>query len=770
MSSEPIDMNIEQTLSELLTNSIPITNDDIDQLNIDRLTKYMSVEGGIFQYFRKHCWTTKMQRYFRSYKRTTKLTEQRKLVLSMLEEFLKIARSYEDIDVGEPTSLVLSAFRYYRYKWDREEGKDGADLLHEAWSLRSIMEGRNLSHKERIALLTAFCQSGKTFIVVAIIVIYLAVGETPVFVASNTKQAKQVKERVLQEFAEFKEVIRCRRNPIPEYELEIYDEILYHSTTDPIDDLNKFAQAVNGVRPRLILCIKHALHINRVFNTLEEDSRICLIIDEAHSNGAYKNRATDEDDIRGDKAYDIAITNLKAYSKKVILISATPNKILVVEPELYSDCVFYKTPGPYYRGLQWFEFVEIKNNKKSALQVFEELSRTQPIVRKNMRTQTTDTHPIIALFHHERTTKGQKSLLQAFHQDNPIIAQTILDANWFVMTFQGEGMRIWHQTLMGEVVTFGNQSSVDLGSGEHLFPKADPSDVLNWVTINGGVERFPRMAIISYGMADEGVSFSTHINPGWHLTDAVMVGTHASDKTQQIAERLSGNHGDDIRPRLWCCSAIRTQLIKEFDLTNSFRRDFCDMSISGNKRVVDYIQKYRVVYSNRIPARFLQTLGNRNGAVKVSDKTNPNAVHEQALLKNNKFATDILVGLDGIEEYVEEQKTIERVDVVVRKRCVEEEKIDVENSQMSKEEFNRLTTKMFPRWSKERGNMSNFLSSLNPEKIYTREEITDLCNEHNKKLRLLTQKKRDRDDFILLHDEHGYRLHPDLITSFNKYF
>jgi hypothetical protein len=649
--NENIDMInevIDNSLNENIDNSVSFINTD----NISIFCKKFSDEEGFLKCFRKDCWTGKMQQLFRIYKKTIHISQRKKIISNMITEFLNCTKNSSTL--GEPTSLVLAAFRYYRYKWDSEEGKDGADLLVEAFSLSSIMQGEELKEEERIALLTAYCQSGKTFIIAAIIVIYLAAGETPVFIASDSEQVLQVRRRINSEFIEFVQIMNKRQNPFPQEELDIFTEILYYSSTEKCN-LESLEKAISGEKPRLILCIKHHSHINRIANLITEDSKLTLIVDEAHSNGAYKKRSLNEEEIIGIEKYDQAYFNIKSYAKKVLLISATPIKIFTTERELYSDCVFFKTPGPDYRGLLWYEFKEIKNKKEVVLDVLQELSETTPIIRIN-KYSLQDTHPIIALFHHERIIQKQNDLLQAFHQDNPIISQTVLDANWMVATFQGVGMKVWHKSFMGNVIIINGITSTDLGSGEHLFNGVCPADLLNWTALNGGVQKFPRIAFIAYDMADEGISFSTHINPCWHLSDVIVIGSHTSYRINQICERLSGNNGDNIRPRVWLSKANKKQLLLEFKLTCDLRREICNMSRIGNVRVVDYIEQ-RTTFKNHIPPRFLSTLKNSKKAIFITTKKNPNEALENNLLNTTQFATDFLIGEN--EEYDKEAIKIE---------------------------------------------------------------------------------------------------------------
>ena len=87
------------------------------------------------------------------------------------------------------------------------------------------------------------------------------------------------------------------------------------------------------------------------------------------------------------------------------------------------------------------------------------------------------------------------------------------------------------------------------------------------------------------------------------------------------------------------------------------------------------------------------------------------------------------------------------------------------------DEFVRLTTKMFPKWSRENCRMGDFLREIDPTKIYQERELIDLCNKHQKKLSLLTSKINIKYIFIFKkNNDNTYQLQPVLVEAYNKYF
>lgn len=614
------------------------------QLNmVKRLHRRFENAESFMECFERDCWTTKMQELFRKYKKATLASEKRDLMAEMMKEYLTRRVLYPKYGQGGPEpTLAMTAYRWYRHCWDEEEGKKGDDLQHEAFSLMKVIHGEALNKDEIYALITAFFQSGKTFVAMAIAIIYLAADFTPVFVVPKSTDVRQIRSRLTAEFTKFRKTMK--EQGYDDDDLEPFTDILYHSSKDKLPNAEeRFVAALDGSARRCIIALKHHQQIDRLLD-VSPDSRICLFIDEGHTNGGYKQFHEHEDHLHDeDVQYDVAINRLKAQAEKVILISATSANILLCEPNLLTDGIYFQTHGVHYRGPQHIDYEMLPTKKTKEEHYFDTLSkltRMQPIER--VRRGHKDIHPIHLLVHAERSVKKQHELLQGFHLDNPTVSNAILEGNWAAMTFQGEGIRLWHKSLMGQSLSISGVRSQEIGNGEHLFPDIEPRDVLEWMAENGGVERFPRIVTIAYDMADEGVSFSTPISPGWHLTHLLLVGNHNSARSAQIMFRLGGNHGDNVPLTGICSPATKLKILKEVNLHHEWIKELCSFQRKGNFQVSKYL-KDRPTFENRVPKKFV-TLKNKPKDM-INEVKNPNKGAEDKLYKKLQ-AMEVAFGLD----------------------------------------------------------------------------------------------------------------------------
>jgi hypothetical protein len=94
--------------------------------------------------------------------------------------------------------------------------------------------------------------------------------------------------------------------------------------------------------------------------------------------------------------------------------------------------------------------------------------------------------------------------------------------------------------------------------------------------------------------------------------------------------------------------------------------------------------------------------------------------------------------------------------------------------EIGRDEFDRLTNKMFKVWSTTDSKISNFMKNLEPYKKYSNDEIKKLCVSNNiTDLSHLRSYKRNNSSGygkIIQKDNNKYYLYPCLIETFIKYF
>ena len=563
---------------------------------------------------------------------------------------------------GPEISLSKAAYRYFRHKYNNSEGLDGSWLMHEAFSLSKLIDNLEICAKERYALFTAFFQSGKTFLAIDLVIIYLSLNMTPIIVVPKSADVRQLVSRMKREMLE---------QGFSNLQLEIYSEILYHSSEEKMNDVSKFEKAISRESNRCIVCIKHHQHIIRLLD-LDPDSNIVLFIDEAHTAGGYKQINEDGDKLHDeDVRYDCAIAQLKAEAKKVILQTATAANIMISEHELWSDCIYQKSPGSWYRGPAQIEYQTIgtKDPEEELIKALLQLSREKPrervLYRDNCRV---DFHPIYMLAHTTRSVDQMKNILKSFHDGSQIVPNEVIEANWLVMTFQGEGLRVWHKSFVNKRIVIEGIVSINQGelTGELLFPGIEPEQMMIWCGANGGVDLFPRIVILSYDMGEEGITFGTHVTPYWHLTHLIMFGNTTSARTAQIVNRLSGNHGDNHPLIAMVSNCNKCKSIKEFLAHDEWVKDLCSIKQKGNFQISNYLITKKHLQGH-IPNKFISI----NGAKDVLESCqNPNLKEEKKAMRKS-HAAEICFAFDhekferDYNQMIDEKKEVHRLSEIL---------------------------------------------------------------------------------------------------------
>jgi hypothetical protein len=154
--------------------------------------------------------------------------------------------------------------------------------------------------------------------------------------------------------------------------------------------------------------------------------------------------------------------------------------------------------------------------------------------------------------------------------------------------------------------------------------------------MNGGVERFPRIAVLSYDMGAEGITFGTHTFPYWHLTHLLFFGNTTSARTAQIINRLSGNHGDNHPLIAMVSNSNKRKSIKEFISHDEWVEEICGLKQKGNFQISKYLIE-KEHFEGRIPKKFISLKGSK-GLLK--ECFNPNLKEEQKAF-HKAYASEI---------------------------------------------------------------------------------------------------------------------------------
>ena len=95
--------------------------------------------------------------------------------------------------------------------------------------------------------------------------------------------------------------------------------------------------------------------------------------------------------------------------------------------------------------------------------------------------------------------------------------------------------------------------------------------------------------------------------------------------------------------------------------------------------------------------------------------------------------------------------------------------------ELPKEEFIRLTEKMFPQWANQDSKIANFMKELDPDKIYTKAEMDEYCSDkgvplHHAQNYKIENRKGLGYGNIIKKTGSSYQLYPELRSEFIKYF
>ncbi len=555
-------------------------------------------------------------------------------------------------------SLPKSVYNLFRHRYDSDSKTSHNDLEQEAFSFRRIIKTDIIENERKYVLVTAFTQQGKTFLTIAAACIHLAMGHVPIMIVKDRLQMRQLMSRIHNETKELR--ARLKELGFLKKERKRFKESLYCDSTLGTLERDEFfihlQQAFNGNRPRIVVAIHHENHLERIYREMMmATATSVLFIDEAHKLGGYKKLADDEGDLHNpDIGYDVNISAMKEMASKVYLITATPQDIMISEPNLFIRSILWLRCPANYIGVDRWKFKRVlpepDDSTQALIQILADLSTAQPIERVDKFGQE-NKHPISVLSFSERINENQDLALQSFKHDAvPTCSehQVVIDSMWVVITLNQAGIKLFHQSLIGDVITIGNETIRDYhNTGEFVFQKTQIGEVFHWLAHNGGTDRFPRSVIISYKSAEEGVTFCStwsedkEEDKSWHLTHVDAMGLSRTASCSAIEQRLgrvNGNHGDGIRPIIYCTEECQEKLIKSFNLHFEQVRACCERARMNDCQVMEFVC-HHPLFSNQIPSRCYNISGAR---WKLTTKFNLDEDMENRTICESKTASKIL--------------------------------------------------------------------------------------------------------------------------------
>ena len=429
-------------------------------------------------------------------------------------------------------------------------------------------------------------------------------------------------------------------------------------------------------------------------------------------------------------------------------MSATVQDILMVDDKLWSDNLVYIPPNEDYRGIFNSKFINIDVSEDvdeqiiplSTCRILEELSITEPIVRYNKRSDKIDIHPINFLAKICRKVEQQHFILSCFATKQ--LPKKILNGNWTVLTLQGEGIRIYHDSFGFKTFKIKEQESIIKETGEHFFPSGfsnsvNISDVYQFLA-ERGVQLHPRIMTISYDMCCEAISFISHYDKpqNYHITHSTfkMSDTSNSSNVQQALSRSFGNHGDDIELTIYVSQKLKEKVIKGFELHDKQIKSLISLSQTGNTHITsniicsEYLKNLEIM-DNRVP-----TVYNRVKNLILNKVANSNKSKENKLLKSDKIKCIDVLSFMEPEKYEDICKRIKQINIDANKRKLSEGYKVIEDTYISPKVVEKKVDNSLDKINKiflkdKNSNIGIFLSSIDCNSDYSREELESLLEE-----------------------------------------
>jgi hypothetical protein len=383
----------------------------------------------------------------------------------------------------------------------------------------------------------------------------------------------------------------------------------------------------------------------------------------------------DEADLRNEST-NVCFVQLQQSVARTVFVSATVQDIMVSKLwKIQSASIISLSPSQKYRGIESLEMDCTRNLKDKDEFMYTLCDICIDTEYKQVRPE----HPRIVLITLNKSLSGIKTMYNGFKCGGDIILPNEAKEK-AVIAYTGSGVQLYHTTVLDTV--FPQREM-------HFKKSKSLKDVLLLMARNGGVERFPNIFIIAFDMASRGINFACYdeedYRNNWHVTHQILDNRLTCSAVVQSL-RILGNHNDDIPLKLYttqeCVGKIRKSTLLTQKLVERIKRDFPDEFTNNAIKQVP-------IRKTEKPAKFLTQKNERRALLIVPDNTLfPDEVKEEGIL-NNTLNTQ-----------------------------------ELDYSRQLFEQRARKPNQMITR----------FLRSIDPERVYSREELNEICKRHNMSL------------------------------------
>ena len=328
---------------------------------------------------------------------------------------------------------------------------------------------------------------------------------------------------------------------------------------------------------------------------------------------------------------------------------------------------------------------------------------------------------------------------------------------WTVMMECDKGLYLYSNVLKNKTIEIGKVKFVDpKGTGEFLFGKRIIiPQLMQWFIDNGGAKKFSHIVIKSGDFSGRSRSYvSTDGN--WHLTHQYYGGGSSVPDMIQ-AQRLLHDRPDSIPLIEYAPSKVIDNIVKGDMMQDEQIERLIDLRITGNIEVLCHVQLGEEIWNKEKVPKASLCCGNVNKGFKIQ--------------KENRVE-----GEDGgwaVQKYNEILKNIEPMVNVAMADSDDEgdEKYEKEEDEKDIEHV----IQMFKSWSHIDSKIGRFMQDLDPDKVYTKNEMNDYLVAKEMKsnysnLKTRNTKKSNGYGKILEETSKGVRLRLCLVESFKRYF
>lgn len=429
---------------------------------------------------------------------------------------------------------------------------------------------------------------------------------------------------------------------------------------------------------------------------------------------------------------------LETYADRVYGVSATLfEPMQTSKMDFQSNHVYYLKPPLNYKGITDIMYHYIEPSDEDLLKDVD-LMRFLDVYRNHepYHLKHSEKHPWIGMIKTERLICQQDALLCKIKEKYP--------QDYTVITYNGTSCQMYSPPLQSMKIILPKCRKKGVYKKDiHTFRNTALPYVLQYLKNNGGADRFKRILIIAYKLVGRGINIVSE-DFGWHLTHMFYRPSPTTDVTNLIQSmRLCGIYNDSIPLHCYIPQKDYENLYKGFMLQEEL---FSRLSETDNHGGLLEVVKAATVHIGKIP---------RCG-----------------LYRNRRYI--------GRTTDVPEEDKGWTLDEFFKKRCVVKMTNGKDVEKMDVKELRRLTNDtngMFKKWANptNQSSIARFMRDLDPMKLYTKKEIQTMCREYKVELQHLLHANVNKKTswhygLIMVKENDGYRIHPQIMKAFQKYF